>query len=261
MSVVSSLKRQINDIERRYNRLNNGVCFFETGYLEFDKALRGGIYNGQVCEIMPQSYFDEISQIEIAVALSSLSLKQRTGDFIIISDGYHANEWGDLYPLGFERFGINKNRILHVKVKSKSELHSCSIEIAKTIGIGSVMILCGRKNSFDLAMARKLQIATNIGGAPVLLISGFGSLGFAPSHLRIGIRAQPSQLPLWAQGMVNKKITPLGNPAWQVEILKSRIGAIGKFNLEFEYETYHLRGIPLFSDRHSMPIGEDKRFA
>lgn len=261
MDDINNLRKQIRDIEGQYNRLNNGDCFFETGFYEFDNALRGGVYNGQVCEIMPQTYIDEVAQIEFASVLAAMALRQRNGDFIIINDDYFTHEWGEFYPIGFERFAINPNRILNVKVKSKFELQSCAIEIAQTIGLGAVMILSGRKNVFDLSMARKLQIATNMGGAPVFLISAFGSLGFAPSHLRFGIKSYPSQLPQWAQNMANRKITPLGNPAWQVEILKSRIGAIGKFNLEFEYETYHMRGIPLFPDRHFMPIGEGKRFA
>lgn len=261
MDKISNLRKHIRDIEGQYNRLNNGACFVQTGYNEFDNCLRGGIYNGQVCEIIPQSYIDEISQIEFASMLAGISLCQRNGDFIVISDGYYTNEWGEFYPIGLERMGISSKRILDVRVKSKSELQSCAIEIAKTIGIGAVMILSGRKNSFELSIARKLQIASNIGGAPVFLVSAYGSMGFAPSHLRLGIRSIPSQLPSWARGMVNKKIKPLGNTAWEVEILKSRIGAIGKFNLEFEHETFHMRGIPLFPDRQALPIEVNKKFA
>lgn len=261
MDDINNLRKQIRDIEGQYNRLDNGDCFFKTGFFEFDNALRGGIYNGQVCEIMPQTYIDEVAQIEFASVLAGMALRKSNGDFILISDGYFTQEWGEFYPIGFERFGINSNRILNVKVKSKFELQSCAIEVAKTIGLGAVLILSGRKNSFDLSMARKLQIAANLGGAPCFLASAYGAEGFAPSHLRLGIKSYPSQLPQWAYGMVRRKITPLGNPAWRVEILKSRIGAIGKFNLEFDYETYNLRGISLFSDGQAVPIEVNKRFA
>ena len=261
MSKILSLKKQIREIEGRYNRLDNGARFVKTGAFDFDEALRGGVYNGQVCEIIPQSYIDEVSQIEFAGILSGIILNQRHGDFIIIHDGYFTNEWGDFYALGFEKYGIVSNRVLNVKVKSKSDLQSCAIEVAQTIGLGSALILSGRKNTFDLSMARKLQIAANKGGAPILFASGYGSEGFAPSHLRIGVEASPSKLPQWAEDFADKKITPLGKPAWEVEILKSRIGAMGKFILEYDDEAYNLRGIPLLPDRQSLTFGQSKRFA
>ena len=261
MSKILGLKKQISEIEGRYNRADNGACFVRTGAGDFDEALRGGIYNGQVCELIPQSYIDEVSQIELAGVLAGISLRQRNGDFAVINDGYFTNEWGEFYALGFEKYGISSSRILNVKVKSKAELQSCAIEIACTIGLGAVLILSGRKNAFDLSMARKLQIAANKGGTPILLASGFGSEGFAPAHLRLGVEARPSQLPQWAEGFANRKITPIGKPEWKVEILKSRIGAMGKFNLEYDDETYNLRGIPLLPDRQYLPFGQSRKFA
>jgi len=258
MHDISNLKSQILNIEGRYNRLSDGICFIKTGEKLFDDALRGGIYGGQVCEIVPKTYLDEISQIEFACSLAGITLQQRQGDFIIISDGYFDNEWGEFYPVGFRRFGVSEDRILIINVKSKNEIQSCSIEIAKTIGIGAFMVLTSRKNAFDFSSARKLQIASNIGGTPVYLISAYGSTPFSPAHLRMSLESMPSNLPNWAQGISNKKITPLGFPAWHVEILKSRIGAIGNFNLEFDYETFHLRSFSVFSNRQIMPNGGHK---
>ncbi len=216
---IEDLQRQINAIEKIKPSMGEDVkMLLKSGAKSFDEALFGGFALGQINELKPNSYLSEPSTLSFACALSGIALSDRMGDLAIICDNYFIREWGDIYSIGLAAFKIEPKRILLIKPQTQSDLHTCLIEVAKTQGLGACIGMISNKTGLDLAAARKLQLAAAKGGAPCFLVSSYNAPIFAPAQLRLIIGSQE-----------------MGQISWDIEIEKSRIGARGKFILEYNY--------------------------
>jgi protein ImuA len=226
-----------------------------TGVADFDAALGGGIAINGVTQLVPEAALDEAATLHCALAFASQCLAARHGDLVIVADPAQTAQWGMLHAQGLTLLGIDPARVLLVTPRTAPDLRACVEEAARASGIGAVLGWLSNQSGFELVPARRVQLAAEDAATPVLLASALRTAPFAPARARLSVTARPGPLPDWVTMLApDIPLPPPGDPAWTVEIIRARSGGRGRFGLEFDHASHHLREPAPMGDRAIEPL-------
>lgn len=194
-----------------------------------------GLGRTGVHEVCARDYGDGLAAAGFALA-AGLS-ESGTGAVAWISLAARARDDGALSARGLASLGANPGRFLHITVRKPTEALWVVEEAVTSSTVACVIAECG---DLDFTASRRLALASQARGTPVILLPGHGRGGATAAEGRWRVAARPS-----APNRLNPR--GLGRPRWEAELERSRTapGAMGRrYTLEFDDETLslHLAG-------------------
>lgn len=163
-----------------------------------------------------------------AFALSGAG-EERRGTVLAIRIARQGRFQAVPYGDGFAGLGIEPGRLVIVHAANGLELLRAGLEAARCPGIAGVMLeTWGKLAEYDLTASRRLSLAAERSGLPVMMLRGEAEPRPSSAQTRWAIASAPS--------------TPLaggapGLPAIEVELLRQRGGPAGlRWRLEWDAE-------------------------
>lgn len=150
-------------------------------------------------------------------------------------------EWGTPFPPGQVEFGLDPGRLIFVRARTTQSILQAGLEGARCGALGAVFIeLWGEASALDLTASRRLALAAQASGTPVLM----GRVAAQPcpsaAETRWSVRAAPSRA-LAANAP--------GPPAVRLDLLRHR-GGLSHATWDWEWN----RDTGRFEERTAGPI-------
>ena len=128
-----------------------------------------------------------------------------------------------LFPPSMQKFGVNAQNIIFIDLHREKEILWVMEEALKCEGLAAVI---AELPDLDFAQSRRLQLATEKSHVTgILLRKEPKRQSSTACTVRWQIKPQPSQLPEGLPGV--------GNPNWEVSLLKVRNGQTGSFLIQW----------------------------
>jgi protein ImuA len=150
------LAERAQKIQARYHAPQKRV---ESGFDELDAALGGGFPAGALHELIAASNATGARALALRIAANAAG----AGRWILYFDAA-----GDLYPPSAEFMGISLERLLVVRIHRRADTLWALEQALRCSAVAAVVAAVGRLEPLE---ARRLQLAAEIGGAVVLLVS------------------------------------------------------------------------------------------
>lgn len=200
---------------------------------------QGGLALAAVHEAAPAAAFDSAAAYGFLLALAACAQARRGGTIVWVRAGRPGRgfDFGAPYGPGLAGLGLAVERLILVRAGKPERLAWALEEAARTPGLAAVVGEAGGDAS--LLAARRLQLAAETGGAPILVWRPCGGLPNPAARSRWRIAARP------AAGT---------GPAWRAELARARGGAPGSFDLEWRHETHSLRVASVLEERTDPPL-------
>ncbi len=219
-----------------------------SGLGALDEALPGGgIPAGMVQELVPAAYTDFAATLGFGAGLLTRLARVRPGLILWVLPRHAGLREGRLYPLGLTALGLDPARVLQVVVpKTRDVLWTLEEALVSAAPASVVGLLPDDAPAYDFTASRRLSLRAAESGGSVLLIRT-RSAGSAASaaDLRWRIAAAPSaRVP--RHGLSKPG---LGPPRWDVELVKSKRGPTGLWQIEWDHETLSFRMASPLADR------------
>jgi len=256
------LQDRIRRIERP-NELRHGVLPF--GVAALDRALPGGgLALGALHEIMGAGADEEDGAAAagfaagIAGRLSAVDSLQKQRDTAGSGTVLWCLKQRDLYGPGLAAHGLDPARIALVRAARDDDLLWALEEGLRTSGsLGGIAAVIGEIGRLPMVAGRRLQLAAERSGIPALLLRRWRTGAEAAAE-----RARPSA------AMTRWRIAPLsslseaggpgpagliGQPRWQVELLRCRGAEPAAWNMEVADASGLVRLSAELADRPAAP--------
>ncbi|MEO0818579.1 MAG: hypothetical protein AAFX86_14900 [Pseudomonadota bacterium] len=194
-----------------------------------------GLGRTGVHEVCAREYGDGPAAVGFALATGLSAAK--SGAFAWISRVQGTLDGGGISAWGLASLGASPDRFLFVRARKPAEVLWAVEEAITSSAVACVIAECGE---VDFTASRRLTLASQARGTPVILLPGYDRSGATAAQARWRIQARPS-----APNRLNPR--GLGWPRWDAELERSRTApeAIGRrYTLEFndETKTLHLAG-------------------
>jgi protein ImuA len=202
-----------------------------TGAAAFDAALGGGVPRDALTEIHGDAMRDAGAATGFALGLAALALAPGL-PLLWIADADAAREAGAPYAPGLlTRFGLGPERLLFCETARPDAALWVADEAARLSAIGLVLLeLRGPSRRLDLTATRRLHVRARAAGRPVLLLRHAAPSETTAAPLRLRVSPAPAGL---RPGLAGPLAGSIGPPGFAVAIDKSRTGASGSFDLEW----------------------------
>ncbi len=202
-----------------------------------------------VHEIAPRSHADGLAASGFAVAGG---LRQAgPGAIVWVGGQAERRETGRLAGFGLARFGIDPTRLVVVQArKSRKALWA----VEEAMGSPAVALVVAELPAVDFTASRRLALASEARGMPVILLLGFRCEGASAAAARWRVSARSSAPNRW------DRRAP-GHPRWQAVLERSRAvpGMSGRaYDLEFDHEALSLHMVSGLAAGASRPPAPDK---
>ncbi|KKB13238.1 hypothetical protein VE25_03070 [Devosia geojensis] len=227
-----------------------------TGAAGIDDALpEGGLATGALHELFPASHADLPAALGFGLGALARILAARPGHILWILPSFVAPVTGSLYPVGLAAYGIDPNRLVHLKVdKPVNVLWALEEALSHPAVAAAIGILPENDRAYDFIASRRLSMRAARHGATAFVVGTRPDLGLSTAaDMRWRIAAEPSS-PAWRTGQYRPG---LGAPRWQVELTKTRKGVTGAWPVEWNHETLSFRVAAPLGDR--APVRVDRR--
>jgi protein ImuA len=213
------------------------------GAAELDAALPGGgLRRDAVHEVVADDYRDMGAAMGFLAALAARFAEASPQAPVLWCEGGHAPfDVGALYGPGLAPFGLDPARLIVVSPARAIEL-LWTMEEALRLGALAAVVgeIDGHASALDLTATRRLQLAAEEGGTPVLILTGHHSMGASAATTRWRIAAAPSQPEREGQGT-----ELIGRPRWRVMLDRCRgAEAGGEWFVEWDTRTRLLETVP-----------------
>jgi protein ImuA len=244
-AAIANLRRTIHALETGHAA--NPVAGFRSGASKLDEALGGGFEGRAISEIRAGSHRDGAAATRFALSLAAMTMKGRPGSLVWIR-GRKAGDFGIPSPSGLARIGLAPDRVLLVGPLSPEDAQWAAEE---ALGVGGLSCLLMQPDvNPGLVASRRLQLAAEQCGAPVLIVSGHGADVIAPARTRFEVSTRASRGPDWlgpraAAGWMQ----PVGPARWDVTITRRGQGASTLVDVEWCDATHRLCDSPGLAHR------------
>lgn len=131
----------------------------------------------------------------------------------------------DLYAPGLLSFGLDQDRLLLAEVSKDRDILWAMEEGLRS---GALTAVLGEPSTLTTTALRRLQLAAETGGTAAFLLRPRGSAN-VPGP--IATRWQVSALPSLGRDFYGAR--PLGQPRWQLELVRCRNGSVGRWSVEW----------------------------
>lgn len=194
-----------------------------------EAAFPFGLTREGVHEVAEMSYGD----LTAAAGFTLAALPSGAGPVLWVSQTRTRLDHGHLYQSGLGQFNADPPMILTVRTRKRGD---ALWAIEEAICSKAVGIVIAEIDDLDFTASRRLTLASDRHGVPVVLLMPYTKEGASAAQARWRVRAQPSAPnPYDAQG--------LGRPRWRAVLERSRqvphLAGRG-FDLELDDETFSL---------------------
>lgn len=198
-----------------------------TGAAAVDAVLGGGLRRGALHEICAAMEGDAA-----AAAGFALGLAIRLGGgrpLVWVREDKADGEAGALYPPGLAAFGFDPARLIVMQARHAEAALRAGGEAVRCAGLGAVLMsLWGEPRLLDLTASRRLLLAAEKSGLPLLMIRMAARPAAGAAVTRWGVRALPSRA---------LEANAPGFPSFAVTLQRQRGGACGHaWRLEWNHE-------------------------
>jgi protein ImuA len=208
-------------------------ALFALGHDEVDARLGGGLRRAALHEVYAASDPDGVAASGFAAALAARA--GRTGGrapIVWIRHDLAACEWGEVFAPGLADWGLDPDRLVIVKVAHAADTLKAANEALHCVALGAVIIeSAGAPSVYDLTASRRLVLAAESGVTAIALRLGAKPKPSAATT-RWLVRAAPSRTKLAGH---------LGQPHFDVALVRSRNGAQGRWIMEWDSDAYLFR--------------------
>jgi len=245
---IEELRHRLAAIERKDALGRQGT--FSLGVPEIDAALQGpqgeGLQLGALHEIFARDVGDAPAASAIALAFVMRAAGKKP--VVWVRQDFAAMEMGEIYAPGLVELGFDPNRLVLVRVRDGPSALRAAEEAARCSALGAVLIeLWGRHKALDLVATRRLSLAAEGSGVPLMMMRAGAQPSPSAAASRWLVRAAPS-IPLEAEAP--------GHPAFVLDLVRSRAGAAGrswKVDWNRDQRIFHLRHPADFADAGEPP--------
>lgn len=234
---IDSLRAHIAKQERSANRT---WPVADLGVAALDDALpSGGLSMGALHEFQPDTYGDFSATLGFGLGALARILKKRNGHILWALTAHQNFTTGALHPAGLSSFGIDPNRLIHVKAsKTQNILWALEEALAHNSIAAVVGILPENDRIYNFTYSRRLSMYAARHGVTPLILSRQSRLGISTAaEMRWSIASAPSN-PAHRTGQY---VPGLGAARWNVRLVKSRKGAVGQWTVEWDHEELSFR--------------------
>ncbi len=195
----------------------------KTGVSAVDAALSGGFALGRVHEFYAAQSDDSAAVTGFAAALAIINGRS----IIWIRSKAAMRSGGVIQGTGWAELGGSPENILFVRTPDNQALLRATHDALRTAGAGVVVAeIWGRASEIDLTVNRRLSLAAEQSGLPLLMIRIDAEPASSAAETRWSITSAPSRA-------LSAKAP--GNPAFDIELLRQRRGAAG-LNWRLEWD-------------------------
>jgi protein ImuA len=250
---IAALRARIAEKERSSPQAWPSV---PTGDAGIDAALPdGGLATGALHELLPATHADLPAALGFGLGALARILNMRAGHILWVLPSFVVSTVGSLYPIGLAAYGIDPNRLVHLKVnKPVNVLWALEEALSHPAVAAAIGILPENDRAYDFTASRRLSMRAARHGASAFVVGTRPDLGLSTAaDMRWRIAAAASA-PAWRTGQYRPG---LGAPRWQVELTKTRKGMTGQWPVEWDHETLSFRLAAPLGDR--APIRIDRR--
>jgi protein ImuA len=209
------------------------TAYWPTGHAPLDAVLGGGFAHGRVHEFYAADVDDASAAAGFAVAVA-LGMAGQTGEVLVLRSRPAVTGVGVVQGAGWSDLGGAPERALFGVIADTAALLRAAVDAMRSRALAAVMIESwGALPSLDLTAHRRLALAAEKSGVPLLFIRVDAAPTPSAAQTRWQIAAAPSQsLPGNAPGQ----------PVFAIELLRQRGGAAGRdWVLEWDRDQRHFR--------------------
>jgi protein ImuA len=216
-----------------------------------DHMLSGGLRRHALHEIRSALTRDAAAATGFAAAILSRLSGEDERPILWIVEAAAGNEAGLPYGVGFDRFGLDSNRLIVVRVKKPGDALWVFEEALACRGLAAVLTeIRGSPGLLDLTASRRLALRARAGGVMGLLLRQCEHAEPGAATTRWLVAPRPATT-------LDDYPAGIGEPAWQLTLERNRAGATGTFDVEWD----HVRRsfVPLAATGaagapHSLPV-------
>jgi protein ImuA len=233
---IEELRHRLAVIERKGALGARGA--FSLGVAQIDAALNGpqgaGLALGALHEIYAHAAAD--APAASAIALAFVMRAAGAKPIVWVRQDFAAVEMGEIHAPGLVELGLDPDRVVLVRVRDGPAVLRAAEEAARCPALGAVLIeLWGQHRSLNLVATRRLALASEGSGVPLIMMRAGASTAPSAAASRWLVRAAPS-IPLEADAP--------GHPAFVIDLVRSRAGpAVRSWNVDWnrDQRSFHLR--------------------
>lgn len=138
------------------------------GLPALDEALQGGLPRAALHEVHAVAAADAAAAGGFTLALARRAAGARP--ILLVRQDCLDGETGAVHPAGLPEFGIDPARFLLVKARDVAGLLQAGVEAARCPALGAVLLeFWGDHRAFDLTASRRLALAAQESGLPIVL--------------------------------------------------------------------------------------------
>jgi protein ImuA len=245
---IARLRRRIGEIEGRPGNREPGTedgrqnrpptsgirllaSVLRFGIPALDQRLGGGLKRNALHEIRAGETRDAAAATGFAVALLARLVADDNRPILWVMEAVAGREAGLPYGTGLDRFGLDSTRLVIVRVRRPGEALWVFEEGLRCRGLAAVIAeLRGSPKQLDLTASRRLALRARESGVMGLLLRQAGSVLPGASATRWLVAPRPA-------AMTDDFPAGIGRPVWRLVLERSRNGATGSFDLEWDHDT------------------------
>jgi protein ImuA len=214
---IAQLRARIAGLEHP-GRTRHGVLPFGVSALD-ERLPQGGLARGALHDVSGGG-FGAVHGAAAALFIAGVLARLSGPVFWCLSRG-------DLFAPALAGVGLHPDRVIYAEAKNDETVLSCMEEALRHAGLAAVV---GEVSRFSMTASRRLQLAAENSGVTAFILRRWRSITAAEEFARITaattrwrIAATPSS-PLPVPG--------IGRPRWIVELVRSRAGECGIWEME-----------------------------
>ncbi|CAM5195860.1 Protein ImuA OS=Bosea thiooxidans OX=53254 GN=SAMN05660750_03793 PE=4 SV=1 [Bosea thiooxidans] len=216
---LSDLRRSLAEAALRTGPAATGRVGF--GAAEIDAALSGGLERAALHEIYAAGAADVAAATGFALGLALRAVQGEAAGserpILWARQDFVDAETGRLHAPGLNELGLDPARLLLVRARDAEGVLRAGAEGARCPALGAVLIEpWGEPRAFDLTASRRLSLAAEGSGVPVLLLRVAAAEAPSAARTRWQVRALASRA---------LEANAPGVPAFALRLLRQRGGA------------------------------------
>lgn len=210
---------------------------------------------GFLNEILPVSYRDRVAVLGVTMAFLSVKLQESKGSLIWCQlrdpDRLH------LHAPGLAAFGVDPARLIKVTLTTEKDLLWAMEEALTSKAVAAVAGILWSEKFYNFTASKRLRVRAAETGVPALLVRSHRANGTTAADMRFSATSLASQT-LPAE---KRTFARLGNPEWQLNLIKSRGLRPRSDHVRWHHETLRLgmatalgSRMPQSPNRPAMPL-------
>ena len=233
---VSERERLIAELKTRIASHEPGLekktSAFPLGVTEIDGLLPdGGVRRGALHEVAAAAYRDMGAATGFLASLAVCAVRSSPLPLLWCETTKPPFDMGRLYGPGLSAFGMEPEKLVLALPSGDADCLWAMEEALHSRAFAAVIgEIDGRSPALSLVATRRLQLAAEESGTPVLLFTGHAKEGASVAVTRWHITAAPSGAILY----VNEKEMLPGASRWKVDLARARGGQPASWLVEWD---------------------------